>query len=217
MDLRDVHWASYESERSERWSMAETGEDEAAKKICKIVAKTLSLSVVDIEYTRYDKLWFDKYDTKNPLNAWVKGVPDYSFCIKIKPAKYLYIEIKLKTTEFLKTVTGGRTKSGSEITKYGCTSYYLDVKPVYYNMIKFVENAKMPQEKFLIAFTKDDDFRFITLNEVTNMIKNGWDGHPICQYGEGYGQKTYLIPKDATYYLSSEIITSASLPNFIKP
>lgn len=38
----------------------------------------------------------------------------------------------------------------------------------------------------------------MSLSELTQLIKSGWNGQSLQEYGEGYGQQTYLIPKDTT-------------------
>ena len=41
----------------------------------------------------------------------------------------------------------------------------------------------------------------ITLAEIDIILDTGWRGIKIAEFGEEYGQKTYLIPQDATRLL----------------
>ena len=56
---------------------------------------------------RFDDMWFNKFDTRLPRNEWVKGAADY--CLDFKNA-LIYAEIKIKTQNFHKTVSGGKHK-----------------------------------------------------------------------------------------------------------
>lgn len=132
------------------------------------------------------------------------------------------MEIKLKAVEFKKTVKGGTTKNGSIVPKYGCTSYYLDVEPVYQNIQHFAERTKIDKVSIWLAFVRNDlsEFRLISLACIQELIKDGWNGIALCRFGEGYGQETYLIPKDATTDISEltrEMVISATMETLVLP
>lgn len=184
--------------------MAKENEKKAIEKICFILRDVLQIASSKIEYKRYDEIWFKYYDPTNPLYEWVKGCPDYYVRIEIESNRFIYFEIKLKSKEFMKTVNGGLTQNGTIIMAYGCSSFYLDIDPVYINMNKFSKKQNISHSAFIIAFVKNDltKIRVISLAKINEVIKNGWnkDGKiiNICKYGEGYGKQTYLIPEDIT-------------------
>ena len=182
--------------------MADNEELPAIEKIIDAVSFICKIPKEKIKYDRLDKKCFKKYRIED--NGWVKGSPDFIIALFLDGEKYLFIEIKLKSKEFKKTLTGGKTKEGSVITKYGCLSYYLDIEPVYGNMIRFCKNTGLDTSKFLIAFISEDliEIKIISLAKIENIIKKGWNNNgketiQVCTYGEGYGQNAYLIPKNA--------------------
>ncbi len=69
-------------------------------------------------------------------------------------------------------------------------------------MKDFCTNTLLPTSNFLILFAKNNadpkDMFLITLAEIDAIIQTGWKGIKIAEFGEEYGQKTYLIPQDAT-------------------
>lgn len=157
---------------------------------------------------RFDDMWFNKFDTRLPRNEWVKGAADY--CLDFKNA-LIYAEIKIKTQNFHKTVSGGKTQAGSQIIPYGCESYYLDIHPVWKNMNLFCEHLHINKDAFVIFFCNSDcnEIRFISLTRINELIECGYRGAPLNRFSEGYGIVTsegrraenYLIPIDATINL----------------
>ena len=135
----------YNQERTKRWNMAKDKEPEAIDAICKILTR---ITGTEISFRRYDEIWFNKFDPRKEENEWVKGASDY--VIEINNNRYIYAEIKIKSVKFKKTVTGGLTRKGSNIAKYGCESFYLDIVPVYKNMCAFVDKVNIDSDKFLI-------------------------------------------------------------------
>jgi len=139
--------------------------------------------------------------------------------ILLSKEKYILVEIKLKSQEYRKTSIGGTTKNGSIVSNYGCNSYYLDVIPVHRNMNDFVLKTNNKPSAFIIAFVKEDfsEINIISLAKINKMIKSGWNQNgkniDLCIYGEGYGQKAYLIPKDAT--TNGDKITKEQLENIL--
>lgn len=214
------HKNQYSNEKKNRWGMARDGEEPSIKMICDILSKKLKISDKNISYHRYDEVFFNKYDIADIKDEWIKGTPDYYIKIILANDSYLLFEIKLKSQEYRKTSIGGKTKGGSEITNYGCNSYYLDIVPVLKNMNSFIEKTGIDSKSFVIAFIKDDfsEVMLISLAKINYLIKNGWKKTnqqllQICKYGEGYGQNAYLIPKDCTINileLSLEDIIKAS-------
>ena len=201
-DKNTTHKELYDLERVKRWNMAESEEQTAIEKIIYIISDICDIPKEKIKYDRLDKKCFEKYPIEN--NEWVKGSPDYIVILFLDEQKYLFIEIKLKSKEYKKTLNGGKTKEGSIITKYGCLSYYLDVEPVYGNMIRFCNKTGLGKDKFLIAFVSEDlsDIKIASLTKIENIVNKGWKKNnkeviQVCVYGEGYGQDAYLIPKDA--------------------
>lgn len=199
---KPTHKELYDLEKEKRWNMADKEERLAIEKIIDNISYICGISIDKIEYDRLDKKCFEKYRIKD--NEWVKGSPDYIVTLFLDAERYLFIEIKLKSKEFKKTISGGKTNEGSMITKYGCLSYYLDVEPVYGNMIRFCENTGLDTGKFLIAFVSEDltEIRITSLANIKSIVKKGWNKNnkeiiKICVYGEGYGQNAYLIPKNA--------------------
>ena len=213
------HSKQYQQERQDRWGMASNGEESAIIKICDLFARILNISRENITHIRLDEIWFEKYDINEAENEWVKGVPDFVVKILLSKEKYILVEIKLKSQEYRKTSTGGTTKNGSVISNYGCNSYYLDVVPVHRNMNDFVLKTNNNSSAFIIAFVKEDfsEINIISLAKINKMIENGWNKNgqniDICIYGEGYGQKAYLIPKDAT--TNGDKITKEQLENIL--
>lgn len=200
----------YQDERAYRWESARNGEDAAASTITDIMNKILDSSGNPLNYCRFDKIIHLKYPPEQ--YDWAKGTPDYAVYDSSNPRNFILLEIKLKARVFRKTAEGGRTSRGSEIIKYGCESYYLDIEPVYKNMREFCHNQGIDKEKFIIAFIPFDDMRearIVSLHGIEKMIRDGWEKRtisgtimiPICKYGEGYGKRAYLIPKDATHRL----------------
>lgn len=206
MNNRDL----YNQEREKRWTMAKDKEPEAIAAICNILS---SVSGCNIEYSRYDEIWFKKFDPSIPENEWVRGASDY--VIEIEKKRYVYAEIKIKSVKFKKTVTGGKTKKGSEITNYGCESFYLDIVPVYQNMCLFVNKVHIDSDKFIIFFINEEmsEVHAISLKELQELIKSGYNSKPICIFSEGYGTNTkygaapnYLIPINCTHKVDENFI-----------
>ena len=201
-DIESAHKDAYHNQRQKRWTM----ENQNANKILKIFSvyllkKLPFLSKDNIKFQRFDKLWFNAYSPKD--NEWVKGCPDFICALSNRERKFLFIELKIKDDGiFRKTLRGGVTKIGSVIPNYGCLSFYLDIIPVYKNMKDFCVNTLLPTSNFLILFAKNNadhkDMFLITLAEIDTIIQTGWKGIKIAEFGEEYGQKTYLIPQDAT-------------------
>lgn len=221
-EIEELHRVAYEAERNARWQMAEAGELPAAKHIADYIGSIFNVEEGQ-EPIRYDNIWFNQYPMEEVENEWVKGVPDYAIPIH-QPAKQLFykVEIKLKAQEFRKTQYGGTTPKGSVVPRYGCPSFYLDVEPVYRNMTNFCDNSGLPTSKFIIAFvsTENNSYHLITLDQVTKLIKNGWNGHSIATFYEGYGQRAYLIPKNATKTLdrfNKEELLQLSIDTVIRP
>lgn len=219
-DIEQQHRQNYVNERERRWSMAKEGEEPAIKYICSALSQVLGVDESKVIYTRYDEIWFGKYNLKE--YEWVKGCPDYSVEFALSDKQYCYVEIKLKAIEFLKTMHGGYTQNGSRVRNYGCTSYYLDIDPVYTNIKAFAEKLGHSKASIWLGFVKTDlsEVRLITLHSLQEIIEHGWRGAPLCQFAEGYGLPTYLIPKDATVDISSlnqSMISSSTMDNFILP
>jgi hypothetical protein len=184
--------------------MAENGEEPAANSVLAQIHNKLSTN--DGASIRLDNLWFEQYDMNLPVNEWVKGTPDYVVSINHNDTtKYFHTEIKIKDEEFRKTQNGGTTRAGSTIPNYGCPSFYIDIEPVYRNMQDFANNSGLPKSKFIITFYDrgNDSHHIITLEEVENILQNGWNGIQIGEFGEGYGERTYLIPRNATRNLNN--------------
>jgi hypothetical protein len=202
----------YHEDRAKRWDMAKKKEPEAISFICRTLHE---MSGHKVEKARFDSVWFDRYPVEE--NEWVRGASDY--VIRIDESRYVYAEIKLKSVLFKKTVTGGKTKKGSMITKYGCESFYLDIVPVYRNMCSFVEKTKIDSNHFVIFFVDDhiSKVHTLSLKEIQDLVKNGYRGKELCVFSEGYGTKTeygaapnYLIPSLATSELDFQYILDHS-------
>ena len=197
----------YENERKERWSMAKAGEPVAMEAIQKRLFAYYGLLH---KAERYDEQYFSRFDPEVEENSWIRGASDY--VIEIDGEDVL-IEIKLKNQKFRKTNGGGITKDGSVIRNYGCESYYLDIDPVYKNMCRFCAHEGIDPESFIIFFCGDDneELRYISLAQINDLVKNGYKGQPLTEFGEGYGINTeagraitYLIPEDATIDISDK-------------
>ena len=187
----------YNRERESRWGMARNGEQPAIEALVKKFNERFSDNIVPI---RYDDIWFERY---NPNQVeWVKGCSDYYLDISSNgnDSVYMYVDVKIKYTTFDATVYGG-IRSGQQISKYGCASFYLDIVPVHRNMNDFCERANINKGNFIIMFTdaKFETIRLISLAEINNLIHNGWKGSIISEFGASYGERSYLIPIDATY------------------
>lgn len=215
MDNREL----YNRERNRRWSMAKGKEPEAIDTVCRILRQG---SEREVEKIRYDEIWFGQFAPDVQQNAWVRGASDY--VIRIDGERYVYAEIKLKSIKFQKTKFGGTTQRGSVIANYGCESFYLDIVPVYENMCAFVEKTKIESRSFLIFFIDDQlsEVHVISLEKIQSMIKNGFQGNPLCIFSEGYGTDTrygaapnYLIPELATESLTFDYIDRHSTPEYI--
>ncbi len=115
----------------------------------------------------------------------------------------------------MKTKTGGVTKLGAWIANYGCYSVYLDIHPVYQNISNFIRVFGLKKSSFIFFFVMLEnnqftDIYFINMEELDNLLANGFKGQQITVYGEGYGMKTkegrancYLIPVDAMHKFES--------------
>ena len=197
----------YSAEKSRRWELGKEGEPKAIRVISEYLSKYLGNLDSVVEY-RFDDMWFDKFDINLPRNEWVKGSSDY--CLDF-PNALIYAEIKIKTQTFRKTVSGGKTKAGSQISSYGCESYYLDINPVWKNMNLFCERLHINKDSFVIFFCNSNctEIRFISLARINELIECGYLGKPLNRFSEGYGIVTsdgqraenYLIPIDATINL----------------
>lgn len=199
----------YHDEEEKRRIMAEQGEPIAISMIAKRIKSITGCG--EIVEERYDEKWFELRKPEGSYR-WLAGVSDY--CLHIsshlgrghKEPKngYMYMEVKLKNTMYKPTLTGGKTEDGILIPNYNCESYYLDVNPVHSNMNIFCENVGINKSHFVIAFVNlnNSEIRIISLQQVNNLIETGWNENPIGIYGKGYGKKSYLIPKDATFDLS---------------
>lgn len=187
----------YNRERDVRRRMARDGEQPAIEALVRNINNRFTDNIIPI---RYDEIWFDRYDPNNV--EWVRGCSDYYLDISTNGnrSKYMYVEVKIKNTYFDTTLTGG-VRAGQQIANYGCVSFYLDIVPVYENMNKFCEIANIDKNNFVIMFISSDhtSIRLISLAEINNIVEHGWNGVPICTFGAGYGQRSYLIPKDATH------------------
>lgn len=215
--LTSAHKAAYQSERSVRWSMEDNQAMGVIMTFLDVVANRLELPRDRVEVRRLDDYWFDVYSPDKV--EWVKGCPDYFGLIFSGNIRFLFFELKIKKNgEFLLTKTGGKTKLGTQISKYGCTSFYLDIVPVLKNMNDFCDNAGLPKDKFLVLFAEPgagaNGINLISLDAINSMIANGWNGMAIQQFGEGYGKPTYLIPREAmtslTDLTSTQIMGLAS-------
>lgn len=191
----------YDLEREKRWNMAKDKEPLAIDRICNILQKATGEVCTS---KRYDEIWFNKYDPSFSENEWVRGASDYY--IKFNN-RIIYAEIKIKAIKFHKTVNGGVTRKGSQIAKYGCESFYIDIVPVYKNMCDFVKKTSIDPNSFLIFFIDDEmtDVNAISLREIKALEKNGFNGEKLCVFSEGYGTRTeygaapnYLIPEVCT-------------------
>ena len=197
--------------------MAEDGEEPVANAILTHIQN--QLNAINGTVIRLDNLWFEQYDIDVPANEWAKGTPDYVISINNQGTlHFLHTEIKIKDQEFRKTVNGGTSRGGSIIPNYGCESFYLDIIPVYRNMLDFAQRTGLPKSKFIIDFFSRPygTHHIITLEKIEAIILNGWNGIQIGTYGEGYGQNTYLIPKNATQNLntlSAQSILALSICN----
>jgi len=183
--------------------MAENGEEPAANAVLTHIQSQLNIN--NGTAIRLDNLWFEQHDIDIPANEWAKGTPDYVLSLNDQGVqKHFHTEIKIKDQEFRKTRTGGTTRGGSLIPNYGCASFYLDVEPVYRNMIDFAQKSGLAKSRFIIDFysRENDEHHIITLEETERIILRGWNGIEISTYGEGYGQIAYLIPKNATRKLN---------------
>lgn len=198
--LKNDHRAAYQSERPARWSMEDNQAMSVVMTFLDIVSARIGLPRDRAEVRRLDDYWFDVY-TPDQVE-WVKGCPDYFGLIFSGNIRFLFFELKIKKDgEFRLTRTGGKTKSGTSVAKYGCTSFYLDIVPVLRNMNDFCDKAGLPKDKFQVLFAEPGagaaGINLISLEAINQMIAEGWNGLPIQKYGEGYGQETYLIPKGA--------------------
>ena len=115
----------------------------------------------------------------------------------------------------MKTDTGGYTKLGTRIANYGCYSVCLDIYPVYQNISNFISVLGFKKSSFIFFFVMLEnnqftDIYFINMEELDNLLANGFKGQQITVYGEGCGMKTkegrancYLIPVDAMHRFES--------------
>lgn len=184
--------------------MAEDGEEPVAKDLLKHILT--KLNITDGKSIRLDNLWFERYNIDDSVNEWAKGTPDYVLSIPHKETSLnLHTEIKIKDQVFRKTLSGGTTRGGSAIPRYGCVSFYLDIEPVYRNMLDFSRKSNLHLSKFVIDFYNKESrtHHLITLEKLQTIISEGWNGIPIGTFGEGYGQVTYLIPQGATQELTN--------------
>lgn len=210
--LTNEHRAAYQSERPVRWSMEDNQAMSVIMTFLDVVAARLGLPRDRVEVRRLDDYWFDVYAPDSV--EWVKGCPDYFGLIFSGNIRFLFFELKIKKDgEFRLTRTGGKTRSGTSIAKYGCTSFYLDIAPVLRNMNDFCDKSGLPKGKFQVLFAEPgagaDGINLISLDTINRMIADGWNGIAIQKYGEGYGQDTYLIPKAAMTALSE--LTAAQI------
>lgn len=201
--MKNQHEKQYESERSIRWTMASENEKKEMQRILNVLVPAYP----KIKPIRYDKAWFNLLPTEK-LDCWVRGVSDYA--VKLDDNKGFFAEIKIKTRFFRKTKTGGVTQSGNPISNYGCESVYLDIFPVFGNVMKFLEIFDIPETSFIFFFSHigHQDIYAISMAEINYLLKFGYRGQKITEYGEGYGIKTtegrarcYLLPVEAMHIL----------------
>lgn len=207
----------YEKEKEKRFWLAKEYEQPAIESLSKYLNNRFRKC--NIKPIRYDDIWFEKYDPETI--KWVRGCSDY--CLDITKEDrhiYIYTEVKIKNTSFDATINGG-IRRDQYISKYGCCSYYLDIY-VCNHMNKFCDKADIPKNSFIIMFT-DTNFnsiRLISLEEVNNLVENGWNGNIISTFGANYGSRSYLIPIDATHNIediSGKHIKHYSSNNFSTP
>lgn len=188
----------YNREREKRWWMAKIGEKPAIEALVRKINNKFNKKIVP---KRYDDIWFKEYDPN--IIEWVRGCSD--FCLDITVGAnnhiYIYTEVKIKNTEFDGTVYGKVLRNGEKMSNYGCKSFYLDIDPVHKHMNEFCDIANIDKNTFVIMFA-DSNFnsiRVISLEEVNQLINNGWNKQPISKFGRGYGKRSYLIPVNATH------------------
>lgn len=223
-NIEREHREQYEEEKKARWEMAKVGEANAMKEVCRLLSEKFKTKPDDITFERYDELWFEQYDIEDQNNEWVKGASDYLIKIQGVNEQYSLLEIKLKSQEYRKTQWGGKTPNGTPVPKYGCTSYYLDIIPVWRNMNDFVEHVGIEKQSFIVAFVKEDlsEIMFISLAKINDLVSNGWKKDKntkitLGTFSEGYGREAYLIPKDSTKNIveitSENFLTSTTTCN----
>lgn len=204
------HENLYKNERESRWELAKENEYNAIMAIANILRKYYP----NVKTRRYDDSWFQFYDLDIlGEEMWIRGVSD--FLIALNNQQGVYAEIKIKQQYFMKTKTGGVTKLGTRIANYGCYSVYLDIHPVYQNISNFISVLGLKKSSFIFFFVMLEnnqftDIYFINMEELDNLLANGFKGQQITVYGEGYGMKTkegrancYLIPVDAMHKFES--------------
>lgn len=187
---------AYQNERSDRWSL----EDALLIPIASLIRATLQQGKEPVRFELYAKSLIDQYksdhtnDTEIP--GYIIGAPD--LLIKIGELKW-YVEIKIKRHRYLNTIGGTST-----VKKYGCPSHYLDITPVYNNILSHARHFQIPLDSIILLYCVNPNasqnmhtplnpsewaFEGINLDELKKNINNG----RYQRYGQGYGQITWLI------------------------
>jgi hypothetical protein len=187
---------AYEKEKTDRWSLEDALLDPIASLICATLKKGNEL----FRYQLYARLLIDKYKADHPkdteIPGYIIGAPD--LLIENSEQKW-YVEIKIKRHRYMNTEEGTST-----IKKYGYPSHYLDINPVYNNILAHASHYRSPLASIILLYcvnpnaspkmhtplnSTEWDFEGINLYKLKNNIDNG----QYQKYGQGYGQTTWLI------------------------
>jgi hypothetical protein len=187
---------AYQNERNDRWTL----EDALLIPIASLIRTTLQKSNEPIRFSLYAKALIDEYKEVHPndieIPGYIIGAPD--LLIEIGKLKW-YVEIKIKRHRYMNTIGGTST-----VKKYGCPSHYLDINPVYNNILAHARHFQIPLDSIILLYCVNPNasqnmrtplnrsewaFEGINLDDLKNNIDNG----RYQRYGQGYGQITWLI------------------------
>lgn len=189
---------AYDEQREDRWSLEEALLVPVADLICRIITGYGSKS----DYEKYAERLISEFIETHPgvdIPGYLRGVPDLKLIVNGIP---YYVEIKIKRSRYRNTIRGSRT-----VNAYGCASQYLDIVPVYENLLAFSDHFSINKESIILLYCVNpkanknmklplnpSDWVFEGIDLKT--LKMNIDANRYQQYGQGYGHTTWLVRCD---------------------
>ena len=189
---------AYDNERPDRWSL----EDVLLDPVAELVCRQFSRHEYNATYEKYAEGLIREFQNTHPgvdIPDYVLGAPDLLISID---GKVWFVEIKIKRKRYMNTINGSRI-----VRRYGCPSQYLDVVPVYTNMVAFTDHYSIAKDSIILLYCVNPN---ASVKMGTPLIPMDWQFEGIDlqrlqanveagryqRYGQGYGQIAWLVRCD---------------------